>query len=71
MLGGLWAAAALAVSNGAGNRATQIAYTPGEGRFGGWRASEDQVRALQQTLQGNGWRARFDGNELALSPPAP
>ncbi len=51
--------------------ATQIAYTPGEGRFGGWRASEDQVRAMQQTLQRGGWRARFDGNELALQAPQP
>lgn len=50
---------------------TRIAYTPGEGRFGGWRASEDQVRALQQSLQRAGWRARFDGNELALQPPQP
>ena len=48
-----------------------VNYTPGEGRFAGWRATEDQVRALQQTLERAGWRVRFDGNEMAMSPPAP
>lgn len=48
---------------------TEIEYTQGEGRFKGWRASEDQLRALQQSLQRAGWRVRFDGNELALRPP--
>jgi general secretion pathway protein L len=48
-----------------------IAYSTGEGRFSGWRASEDQLRALQQTLERSGWRVRFDGNELALRPPEP
>ncbi|MDZ4128052.1 MAG: GspL/Epsl periplasmic domain-containing protein, partial [Hydrogenophaga sp.] len=48
-----------------------VNYTPGDGRFAGWRATEDQVRALQQTLERVGWQVRFDGNELALSPPAP
>jgi len=47
---------------------TAIAYTTGESRFSGWRASEDQVRALQQSLEQNGWRVRFDGNELMLQP---
>lgn len=47
---------------------TTIGYTPGEGRFGGWRASEDQVRALQQRLEQSGWRARFDGTDLTLQP---
>ncbi|MDO9438367.1 type II secretion system protein GspL [Hydrogenophaga sp.] len=46
-----------------------IAYNTGEGRFSGWRATEEQLRALQQTLEQSGWRARFDGNELALRPP--
>lgn len=50
---------------------TQVTYAPGEARLGGWRASEDQVRALQQSLVQAGWRARFDGNELTLQPPAP
>ncbi|QHE88041.1 type II secretion system protein GspL [Hydrogenophaga sp. BPS33] len=45
-----------------------IAYGGGEGRFSGWRATEDQLRALQQTLEQSGWRARFNGNELALRP---
>lgn len=48
-----------------------IAYSTGEGRFSGWRASEDQLRALQQTLERSGWRARFNGNELALRPREP
>lgn len=48
-----------------------VNYTPGDGRFAGWRATEDQLRALQQTLERAGWRVRFDGNELAISPPAP
>ncbi|MCW5655652.1 type II secretion system protein GspL [Hydrogenophaga sp.] len=48
-----------------------IEYTQGEGRFKGWRASEDQLRALQQTLERGGWRVRFDGNEVALRPPEP
>ena len=47
---------------------TTLGYTPGEGRFSGWRASEDQVRTLQQRLEQNGWRARFDGKELTLQP---
>lgn len=47
---------------------TVIAYATGESRFSGWRASEDQVRALQQSLEQNGWRARLDGNELMLQP---
>ncbi|MDP2419180.1 MAG: type II secretion system protein GspL [Hydrogenophaga sp.] len=47
---------------------TTLGYTLGEGRFSGWRASEDQVRALQQRLEQNGWRARFDGKELTLQP---
>lgn len=48
-----------------------VNHTPGDGRFAGWRATEDQLRALQQTLERAGWRARFDGNELAIGPPAP
>ena len=48
-----------------------LTYAPGEGRFAGWRATEDQVRALQQTLERAGWRVRFDGNEMAISPSAP
>ncbi|MDP2017733.1 type II secretion system protein GspL [Hydrogenophaga sp.] len=48
-----------------------IAYTPGDGRFSGWRATEDQLRALQQALERGGWRVRFDGNELSINPPAP
>lgn len=48
-----------------------IAYGAGEGRFLGWRASEDQLRALQQSLERGGWRVRFNGNELALRPPEP
>ncbi|MDZ4356633.1 MAG: type II secretion system protein GspL, partial [Variovorax sp.] len=48
-----------------------IAYGAGEGRFSGWRASEDQLRALQQSLERGGWRVRFNGNELALRPPEP
>lgn len=48
-----------------------IAYGTGEGRFSGWRASEDQLRALQQSLERNGWQVRFNGNELALRPPQP
>ena len=47
---------------------TTLGYNPGEGRFSGWRASEDQVRTLQQRLEHNGWRARFDGKELTLQP---
>jgi general secretion pathway protein L len=47
---------------------TALAYTTGEGRFSGWRASEDQLRTLQQSLQGSGWRARLEGNELTLQP---
>lgn len=50
---------------------TTVNYAPGDGRFSGWRATEDQLRALQQTLERGGWRVRFDGNELAVSPPAP
>lgn len=55
----------------AGNALTPsaIAYNAGEGRFSGWRGSEEQLRALQQTLEQSGWRARFDGSELALRPP--
>ena len=48
---------------------SSVAYSTGEGRFSGWRATEDQLRALQQSLQNSGWRVRFDGNELALRPP--
>jgi general secretion pathway protein L len=50
---------------------TALAYTPGEGRFSGWLANEEQARALQQSLQGSGWRARWDGNELTLQPTVP
>jgi general secretion pathway protein L len=50
---------------------SSIEYTQGEGRFKGWRASEDQLRALQQSLERSGWRVRFDGNEIALRPPEP
>ena len=56
------------VAPGALPEPTAIGFTPGEGRFSGWRASEDQVRTLQQSLEQNGWRARFDGNELTLQP---
>ena len=38
---------------------SSIEYTQGEGRFKGWRATEDQLRALQQSLERNGWRVRF------------
>jgi general secretion pathway protein L len=47
-----------------------INHTPGEGRFSGWRATADQLRALQQTLERAGWRVRLDGNELTVSAPA-
>lgn len=47
---------------------TQLNYSPGQARFSGWRASEDQVRTLQQSLTQNGWRADFDGSELTLQP---
>lgn len=50
---------------------TTLTYAPGDGRFSGWRATEDQLRALQQTLERSGWRVRFDGTELAVSPSAP
>jgi general secretion pathway protein L len=47
---------------------SSIGYTTGEGRFAGWQADEAALRDLQQALEGNGWRARFDGNELTLQP---
>lgn len=47
---------------------TQLSYSTGEARFSGWRASEDQVRTLQQSLERSGWRARLDGNLLTLQP---
>ncbi len=56
-------------SGGEGLVPSAIEYTQGEGRFKGWRASEDQLRALQQSLERGGWRVRFDGNEVALRPP--
>lgn len=58
-------------ANGESMVPSSIEYTQGEGRFKGWRASEDQVRALQQSLERNGWRVRFDGNEITLRPPEP
>ena len=33
--------------------------------------SGENLKTLQQTLERAGWRVRFDGNELALSSPAP
>jgi general secretion pathway protein L len=57
-------------SNGESFTPSTVNYTTEDGRFAGWRATEDQVRALQQTLERSGWRVRFDGNELAMSPPA-
>ena len=50
---------------------TRIAYGADGLQLSGWRAGEDQVRALQQALQAGGWRARFDGQELALQAPQP
>lgn len=50
---------------------TRIAYDANGLRLSGWRAGEEQVRALQQALQTAGWRARFDGNELTLQAPQP
>jgi general secretion pathway protein L len=58
-------------ANGESMVPSSIEYTQGEGRFKGWRASEDQVRALQQSLERNGWRVRFDGSEITLRPPEP
>lgn len=55
-------------SPGAVPAPASIGYTPGEGRFSGWRASEDPLHALQQALERNGWRVKFDGNELTLQP---
>ncbi|WP_332748837.1 type II secretion system protein GspL [Hydrogenophaga sp.] len=48
-----------------------ITYAPGDGRFSGWRATEDQLRALQQALERGGWRVRLDGEEMSIKPPAP
>lgn len=50
---------------------TRIAFDANGLRLSGWRAGEDQVRALQQALQAGGWRTAFDGNELRLQPPQP
>ncbi len=50
---------------------TRIAYDANGLRLSGWRAGEERVRALQQSLQAAGWRTRFDGNELTLQPPQP
>lgn len=50
---------------------TRIAYDANGLRLSGWRAGEERVRALQQSLQSAGWRARFDGNELILQAPQP
>jgi len=50
---------------------SQIDFNAGEGRFSGWRAPEDQVRALERSLAQSGWRTRYDGNELTLQPPEP
>jgi len=63
-----------AIDQDAGGEAlvpSAIEYSQGEGRFKGWRASEDQLRALQRALERDGWRVRFDGNEVALRPPEP
>jgi general secretion pathway protein L len=49
----------------------RIGYDNGALRLSGWRANEDQVRALQQALQAGGWRAQYDGNELVLQAPQP
>ncbi|MBX3609733.1 MAG: hypothetical protein KF871_07515 [Hydrogenophaga sp.] len=50
---------------------TRLAYGADGLKLAGWRASEEQVRALQQALQAGGWRARFDGQEMALQAPQP
>lgn len=50
---------------------TRMAFDAGGLKLSGWRAGEEQVRALQQALQAGGWRAQFDGNELALQAPQP
>ena len=50
---------------------TSVVFTPGDGRLTGWRGTEDQLRSLQQALERGGWRARLDGAELTLNPPAP
>ena len=63
-----------AVDRASGNEPlspTRIGYDNGALRLSGWRAGEEQVRALQQTLQGGGWRAQFDGNELVLQASQP
>lgn len=58
-------------SGGAGLAPTTIAFTPGDGRLSGWRATEEQLRAMQQALERSGWRVRFNGSELSINPPAP
>ena len=58
-------------SGGAGLTPTTIAFTPGDGRLSGWRATEEQLRAMQQALERSGWRVRFNGSELSINPPAP
>lgn len=50
---------------------TRLAYDASGLRLSGWRAGEEQVRALQQALQAAGWRARYDGSELQIQPPQP
>ena len=49
----------------------KLGYEAGVLRLSGWNGGEEPVRAVQQALQGAGWRAQFDGNELALQAPAP
>ena len=48
-----------------------IDYSGSEGRFGQWKAPEEQVRSLQQALEASGWQARFDGSVLSLRPAQP
>lgn len=63
-----------AIDRAAGTEAvtpTRLVYDANGLRVSGWRASDEQVRALQQALQAAGWRARYDGGELALQTPQP
>lgn len=48
-----------------------IDYSAGVGRFGQWKAPEEQLRSLQQALEASGWQARLDGNVLSLRPTPP
>ena len=51
--------------------ATRLQFRAGALQLSGWQAPAERVQAIAQGLSGNGWRARFDGEQLTLEASQP